>query len=167
MNSNPVTALRHAEASLVKQIHATADAVDRIGTESVEGALQRLGESVAEAQERIRSAMLRYEAMLGEAAASLDLPAQRIEVDVTTCQVVGVPAPVGRTIAVPELGRPVRSMAEEIAERLRDLSRVDHQIPISRLETGSGKTESTLERIAHGKQDGSKSNGKVNGRGKK
>ena len=166
-SSNPVTALRHAEASLVKQIHATADAVDRmIGTESVEGALQRLGESVAEAQERIRSAMLRYEAMLGEAAASLDTPAQQIEVDVTCQVVVGVPAPVGRTIAVPELGRPVRSMAEEIAERLRDLSRVD-QIPISRLEAGSGKTESTLERVAHGKQDVSKSNGKVNGRGKK
>lgn len=164
-SSNPVTALRHAEASLVKQIHATADAVDRIGTESVEGALQRLGESVAEAQERIRSAMLRYEAMLETTAASLDAPAQRIEVDVT-CQVVGVPAPVGRTIAVPELGRPVRSMADEIAERLRDLSRVD-QIPISRLETGSGKTESTLERITHGSKSNSKSNGKVNGRGKK
>lgn len=165
MNSNPVTALRHAEASLVKQIHATADAVDRIGSESVEGALQRLGESVAEAQERIRSAMLRYEAMLETAVALLDAPAQRIEVDVT-CQVVGVPAPVGRTIAVPELGRPVRSMTEEIAERLRDLSRVD-QIPISRMETGSGKTESTLERITHGSKSNSKSNGKVNGRGKK
>ena len=67
---------------------------------------------------------------------------------------------------MPELGRPVRSMADEIAERLRDLSRVD-QIPISRLETGSGKTESTLERITHGSKSNSKSNGKVNGRGKK